>query len=109
MIARYLRYRPRLVLKYDYHPEGEGLTGYSDSDYAGCVATRRSTSGGCIMTGRSLLKSWCRQQKVVALSSAEAETYALVAASCDVLGLQARARDLGIHLQGELFTDASAA
>ena len=108
-IARYLRYRPRLILKYDYRPEGEGLTGYSDSDYAGCVATRRSASGGCIMTGRSLLKSWSKQQQEVALSSAEAETYALVTASCEVLGLQACARDLGMNLQGELFTDASAA
>ena len=41
--------------------------------------------------------------------SAEAETYALVAAACEVLGLQACARDLGMNLQGELFTDASAA
>ena len=95
-VARYLRYRPRLVLNFDYHPGGEGLMGYSDSDYAGCVATRKSTSGGCIMAGRALLKSWSKQQKVVALSSAEAETYALVATACEVLGLQACGRDLGI-------------
>ena len=61
------------------------------------------------MAGRSLLKSWSKRQKVVALSSAEAETYALVATACEVLGLQACARDLGVELQGELFTNASAA
>ena len=108
-LARYLRYRPRPVLKYDYHPEEARLTGYSDSDYAGCVRTRRSTSGGCIMAGGCILKSWSKQQKVVALSSAEAETYALVATACEVLGLQACARDLGIEMEGELFTNASAA
>ena len=108
-LARYLRHRPRLVLKYDYHAEQARLTGYSDSDYAGCVKTRKSTSGGCIMAGGSLLKSWSKQQKVVALSSAEAETYALVATACEVLGLQACAKDLGIEMEGELFADASAA
>ena len=82
---------------------------YSDSDYAGCVLTRRSTSGGCMMVGRHLLKSWSKQQRVVALSSAEAETYALVTASCETLGLQSCAKDLGIRLIPELFTDASAA
>lgn len=97
------------MINFDYHPEGEGLAGYSDSDYAGCVQTRKSTSGGCIMAGRSLLNSWSKQQKVVALSSGEVETYALVATACDVLGLQACARDLGIEMSGELFTDASAA
>ena len=46
---------------------------------------------------------------MVVLSSAEAETYALVATACETLGLQARARDLGIEMNGELFTGASAA
>ena len=46
---------------------------------------------------------------MVALFSGEAETYALVAAACETLGLQAFTRDLGLEMSGELFTDASAA
>ena len=97
------------MIHFDYHPAEEGLSGFSDSDYAGCVETRKSTSGGCIMAGQTLLKPWGKQQKVVALSSGEAETYALVATASKKLGLQACARDLGIEMSGELFTDASAA
>ena len=61
------------------------------------------------MIGRHLVKSFSKQQKVVALSSAEAETYALVLASCETLGIQAYAADLGIGLEAEMFADASAA
>ena len=61
------------------------------------------------MIGRHLVKSFSKQQKVVALSSAEAETYALVLASCETLGIQAYAADLGIVLSAEMFADASAA
>ena len=46
---------------------------------------------------------------MVALSSAEAETYALVLASCETLGMQAYANDMGLELPAEMFADASAA
>ena len=55
------------------------------------------------------LKSYSRQQRTIALSSAEAELYALVAASAEGLGLCAYGRDLGIELKPRVFTDASAA
>ena len=61
------------------------------------------------MVGKHLVKSFSKQQKVVALSSAEAETYALVLASCETLGIQTYAADLGISLRPEMFADASAA
>ena len=108
-IARYLKGKPRLVLHYPWQAEETNISTYSDSDYAGCLRTRRSTSGGCVMIGRHLVKSFSKQQKVIALSSAEAETYALVLASCETLGIQAYAADLGIELSAEMFADASAA
>ena len=97
-IARYLLGRPRAVMNFDWQEEAETLSVYSDSDWAGCVATRKSTSGGVAMIGGHLLKSYSRQQKTIALSSAEAELYALVAASAEAMGLVAYAKDLGINL-----------
>ena len=44
----------------------------------------------------------------VALSSAEAELYAMVAASAETLATMAYAKDLGVAMGGEVFTDSSA-
>ena len=70
-IARYLRGRPRLVINFDWCEPCSELTGYSDSDWAGCAASRKSTSGGVLMIGGHLIKTYSRQQRTIALSSAE--------------------------------------
>ena len=61
------------------------------------------------MLGSHLIKSWCRQQKVTALSSAETETYALVCTSCEDLGIAAFGVDFGVAYEIEAYTDAKAA
>ena len=61
------------------------------------------------MIGTHLIKTYSRQQRTVALSSAEAELHAAVAASSEVLGLAAYARDLGFEVRPSVHTDASAA
>ena len=55
------------------------------------------------------MKTCCKQQKVVALSSAEAEVYVMVAASAESMALLAYARDLGVELANERYTESSAA
>lgn len=46
---------------------------YSDADFAGCLDTRRSTTGFCITLGGSLL-SWCSErQELVSRSTTESE------------------------------------
>ena len=82
---------------------------FNDSDWAGCIRTARSTSGGVLTIGEHAIKTYCRQQKVVALSCAEAELYAMVAASAEALAVQAYARDLGMEVNVELHADSSAA
>ncbi len=59
------------------------ITAYSDSDWAGCLRTRRSTSGGVMTLDHSTVGHWSRTQAVVALSSGEAEYYALSHASVE--------------------------
>ena len=55
------------------------------------------------------MKSWSSTQAVVALSSGEAELYALVKASSEGLGFQSIARDLGWSMPIRVHIDSSAA
>ena len=79
-LARYLRGQPRVVQKIKLDVEGVGneVKIVVDSDWAGCSQTRKSTNGGCIMVGDVCLKAWSTTQRVVALSSGEAEYYAAI-------------------------------
>ena len=107
-MARYLRARPRLVWEYPYQ-QADRLEVYTDTDYAGCVRTRKSTSGGCLMMGSHVLKCWSTTQAVVALSSGEAEFYGVVKGSAVGLGQRALLRDIGIDIPLRVWTDSSAA
>ena len=60
----------------------------SDSDWAGCSKTRRSTTGFAIKVSDNLIHSASRTQGSVALSSAEAELYALCSAVMEALFLR---------------------
>ena len=82
---------------------------YSDTDWSGCTRTRKSTSGGCLMLGRHVLKTWSATQPSVSLSSAEAEFYGVVKAAGLALGQQSILRDLGLELPVRVWTDSSAA
>ena len=108
-IGRYLKGKPRLVMKFPWQVRQSLVTSYTDSDWAGCRRTAKSTSGGILTLGSHVIKSYSRQQKVIALSSAEAELYAMVAASAETLAIIAYAADLGISLGGEVYADSSAA
>jgi hypothetical protein len=73
----------------DYHRgDGVRLVGYTDSDWAGCVSDRKSTSGCCFGLGSAVVSWFSRKQKSVALSSAEAEYMAASQASCEALWLR---------------------
>ncbi|GJZ69144.1 ribonuclease H-like domain-containing protein [Tanacetum coccineum] len=49
------------------------LIAYSDADWAGCPATRRSTFGYCVFLGDNLLTWSSKRQDTLSRSSAEAE------------------------------------
>ena len=53
---------------------------YADSDWGGRRGSRKSTSGGFLMLGKHCIKTWSSTQGAVALSSAEAEFYAMIEA-----------------------------
>jgi hypothetical protein len=63
------------------------LTGYTDSDLAGDVDDRKSTSGSVFLLGTSLVTWGSQKQRVVALSSCEAEYIASANAACQGIWL----------------------
>ncbi|KAL1582041.1 hypothetical protein WHR41_09299 [Cladosporium halotolerans] len=72
------------------------LTGYSDADWGGDHATRRSTSGYIFMMGGGPI-SWCsKRQATVALSSCEAEYIALTQATKEAVWLRLLLTELGV-------------
>ena len=80
-----------------------------DTDFAGCMATRRSTSGGVAIRGTHLIKHWSCTQRAVTLSSAEAELYGLVKGTTEALGIQSWGLDLGLTMQVRIHADSAAA
>ena len=60
------------------------------------------------MFGSHCIKTLSVTQATIALSSAEAELYALLKAATQTLGLLAIAEDFGFLLQAAVHTDASA-
>ena len=108
-LVRYLQGAPWLVYSFDWQKEEERLIVYTDTDYAGCLETRKSTSGGVAFRGRHFIKHWSATQKTVTLSSGEAELGGIVKAASEALGLRSISLDLGIALKIELHADSSAA
>ena len=82
---------------------------WTDTDYAGCLRTRKSTNGGLLCVGSHVVKGWSTTQSVVALSSGEAEYYGMVRGAATGLGMKAVMKDLGLEARVRVKTDASAA
>jgi hypothetical protein len=110
-LGRYLLECPALVWSFDGLGGQEPLVldVYSDSDWAGCRRTRRSTSGGVMLFDGAVVKTWSSTQASVATSSGDAEFYALTKAAAEGLGMQAVAQDLGIGILVRVWVDSSAA
>ena len=108
-LGRYLADKRRYRILYEYQEDPRRIVVWTDSDFAGCARTRKSTSGGVIMHGSHLVKSWSITQAVIALSSGEAVYYAMVKGGCVGIGMQSIMSDLEVKAAIEISTDASAA
>ena len=108
-IGRYLRGRPRSVQLFPFEKEAKGFIGFGDSDWAGEKPGMKSTSGGAVFLGKSMLKSWSSSQSLIALSSGEAELYALMKLTTQTVGLISMAGDFGCRLEATVQTDSTAA
>jgi hypothetical protein len=83
---------------------------WSDTDHAGCLETRKSTTGGIVMFGNHAIKHWASTQSLISLSSGEAEYYGCVRAASHGLGVRSMLTDLGVNEKRlRVKTDASVA
>ena len=108
-IGRYLAGKPRTLLEYKWQGKETEVEGFSDSDWAGCRTTGKSTSAGALLIGSHFLKGWSRTQNCVTMSSAEAELVAMVKLTAEVMGVLSMAKDWGEDMKGRVFADSSAA
>ena len=90
---------------FDWQEAPSSLSGYTDSDWAGCRRTRRSISGGAILHGSHLLHHWYRTQAGIALSSAEAELNATLKLDSEALGVRQLCPELGDELDVQILLE----
>nr|GFC15069.1 retrovirus-related Pol polyprotein from transposon TNT 1-94 [Tanacetum cinerariifolium] len=96
-----------------WYPKDTGfeLTAFSDSNHAGCLDSRKSTSSGIQFLGGDKLVSWSsKKQDCTSISSAEAEYVSLSACCAQVLWMRTQLIDYGLHFDKiPLYCDSKAA
>jgi hypothetical protein len=85
------------------------LVAWSDTDFAGCGRTRRSTSGGVIAFGSHCLKTHSQTQETIALSSGESEFYGIEKAATMGIGIKSTFKDFGLEVEIQVIRDPSSA
>jgi hypothetical protein len=93
-VLRYIKGSKDYGLLFSSSGENE-LIGYSDSDWAGDIDNRRSTSGYTFFIGNSLVSWSSRKQATVAKSSTEAEYVALSFATQEAIWLRRLIESIG--------------
>ena len=86
------------------------LDAYSDTNHAGCMTTRRSTSMTCLMHGSHCIRTSSTTQVPVSLSTGESEYHGAVKSASALLGFKSLSEGFGHRGRlCRLFVDATAA
>ena len=94
-VLRYLKGTTNIGLTFKLRPNEPIVLGYSDSDWAGDIETRKSTSGYAFFVAGGLVSWMSRRQSVVTLSSTEAEYVALSESLREATWLRGLLQELG--------------
>nr|GFA17373.1 uncharacterized mitochondrial protein AtMg00810-like [Tanacetum cinerariifolium] len=112
-VKRIFRYLKDTIHMGLWYPKETGfeLTAFSDSDHAGCLDSRKSTSGGIQFLGGVKLVSWSsKKQDCTSISSAEAEYVSLSACCAQVPWMRTQLIDYGFHFDKiPMYCDSKAA
>ncbi|KAL5734182.1 hypothetical protein ACOSP7_032043 [Xanthoceras sorbifolium] len=100
-ILRYLKMTPGKGLFFAKSTKRD-IKIFSDSDWAGSVTDRRSTSGYCTYIWGNLVTWRSKKQSVVARSSVEAEFKAIAHGICEGLWLYRVMAELKISVEGPM-------
>nr|GFB53547.1 ribonuclease H-like domain-containing protein [Tanacetum cinerariifolium] len=79
---------------YSQHSSFE-LTAFSDADHAGCIDSRKSTSGGIQFLGDKLVSWMSKKNNCTVMSLVEAEYVALSASCAQVMWMRTQLQDYG--------------
>jgi hypothetical protein len=109
-ILRYLKGSPGNGLMFSKNSHLK-INGYTDADWAGSISDRKSISGYFMFVGGNLVTWRSKKQKVVALSSAEAEFHGMAKGLCQLLWIRRLLIELGFAptSEMELFCDNKSA
>ena len=94
-ILRYIKGTTTMGISFNKNTDCK-LRAYSDSDHAGCHASRRSTGGFCTFLGNNLISWSSRKQPTVAKSSTEAEYRAMSETASEITWIVNLLKDLGV-------------
>nr|GEY54049.1 copia protein [Tanacetum cinerariifolium] len=117
-VKRIFRYLKDTIHMGLWYPKDIGfeLTAFSDSEHAGCLDSRKSTSGGSTsggiqFLGGDKLVSWSsKKQDCTSMSSAKAEYVSLSACCAHVLWIRTQLTDYGFHFDKiPMYCDSKAA
>lgn len=86
-ILQYLKGSPGRGLYFQKN-SNRGIEVYTDSDWAGCLSDRKSTTGYCTFVWGNMVTWRSKKQSVVARSSAEAEFRAMAQGICEGIWLK---------------------
>lgn len=109
-VSRFLKGREAVIWEFPWQDERKEVHAYGGRDWGGWRGSRKSISGGEVMLENHCIKTGSSTQGAIALSSAEAEFYAMIGAVIRAKVLLNVMKEIGSviadHVQ--LFTDSSA-
>lgn len=110
-ILRYLQNTVDVGLTFEQDKShGQCIVGYCDSDYAGDLDKRRSTTGYLFTLAKAPVSWKSTLQSTVALSTTEAEYMAITEAVKEAIWLHGLLKDLGVgQKQLEVYSDSQSA
>jgi hypothetical protein len=96
-VKRILRYIKGTINLGIWYPKDSGfeLIAFLDADHAGCLDTRKSTSGGLQFLGDKLVSWQSKKQDCTSLSSTESEYVAMYACCAQVIWMRSQLKDYG--------------